>query len=140
MGKVLEITPGVIAWRVGKSVLLGMTVGALADLLTPVRRKIPVLTDLLLSIWIIWTWLEISFRVCNADVRMGYCTAAALGALFWRIGFSPLLRPILAAVWMKVQGIVRIPKSICKIFLEKMKKTLSIVRKIGYNRKSKMPK
>lgn len=140
MGKILEITPGVIAWRVGKSVLLGMTVGALSDLLAPVRRKIPVLTDLLLSIWIIWIWLAISFLVCNADVRMGYCVSAAAGAVCWRAAVSPIFRPVVVKIWMKLWEIVRIIKGAYKIFLEKMKKTLSIARKIGYNRKSKMPK
>lgn len=140
MGKVLEITPGVIAWRVGKSVLLGMTVGALSDLLAPVRRKIPILTDILLSAWIIWVWLVICFSVCASDIRMGYCVSAAAGAVCWRAAVSPIFRPVVVKIWMKLWGIVRIIKGAYKIFLEKIKKTLSIVRKIGYNRKSKMPK
>lgn len=81
------------------SMLLGMTVGALSDITAPVRRKNPMLTDLLLCIWIVWIWLVIAFEICAGDLRAGCCVAAAIGAFAWRRWISSAFRPVSAKIW-----------------------------------------
>lgn len=135
----MEVTPGEIGLRVGICLFMGMSLGGMSDLTLPLRKRFPVLTDSVLSLWIIWVWLVIAFDVCDADIRMGYCIAAALGAMCWRGIFSPVIRPIWIIILGKISLFLGIPWNAYKKFLEKLKKTLSIGRKIGYNRKSKMP-
>ena len=84
MGKALGLISDDTVRAVVMSLLLGMTVAAVSDVFSPVREKIPMLTDLALCIWMIWIWLTIAFEICAGDLRTGSCVAAALGAFGWR--------------------------------------------------------
>lgn len=126
------------------SLLLGMTVGAVSDVLHPVRRKIPMLTDLILSLWITWIWLVIAFEVCKGDIRTGVCGAAAVGAICWRMALSPLIRPVFTKMWQLLWGVFRMIFVPCTDLLKKSKnfrkKLFPTGKKSVTISKDKMPK
>lgn len=118
------MSPGLMAWRLGRCILLGAAVGVGADLLFPLRRRSCLLADVLWGGWILWIWLVISFCICRGDIRMGYSAAAFLGALGWRLAVSPVLRPVLNGIWELAAGFFGMPVKLSKIILKKTKKFL----------------
>lgn len=99
----MEVSPAVVAARVVHCLVLGATVGVLSDLLLPLRRRLCVVRDLLLSLWLFRCWLVSCFSVCHGDIRLGYWGAVCLGALLWRVGLSPLTRAFLCRLAGKIE-------------------------------------
>lgn len=89
----MGLTAGDTAYAVVMSIVLGMTLGAVWDLSAPLYRRLPLLTDLLLCIWLVWIWMKIAFDICAGDLRTGYYAAAAFGAFAWRRWISPVTMP-----------------------------------------------
>ena len=121
MGKALGLISDDTVRAVVMSLLLGMTVAAVSDVFSPVREKIPMLTDLALCIWMIWIWLTIAFEICAGDLRTGYCVAAALGAFGWRKWLSPVTRPVFVNIWKLIFMGIRILLIPIEFFLKKIK-------------------
>lgn len=106
------ITPGLSWLRFLSAGVLGMLLGPAADFLGPVRKRFPLLVDLLLSGCLVFGWLELTFGICGGDLRMGYLVGAVLGFCVWRKWFRPLLHPLIAGFWgivAKVLGLVTLP-------------------------------
>lgn len=99
----MEVGPAVVAARLVHCLALGATVGALSDLLLPLHRRLCVIRDLLLSLWLCRCWLVSCFSVCHGDIRLGYWGAVCLGALLWRVGLSPLTRAFLRRLAGKIE-------------------------------------
>lgn len=127
----MEVSPAIVAARVLRCLVLGATVGVLSDLLLPLRRRLAVVRDLVLSVWLCRCWLVICFSLCHGDIRLGYWAAACLGALLWRVGLSPLIRGFL------VQSEGKMKKQ-CAPILSRSKKisqNMNFFRKNTFQRK-----
>lgn len=110
------------AWAAAVSALLGMLLGAVTDVLSPLRRKIPVLTDLVFCIGMVWIWLEIGFGICGGDIKAVFFLAAVLGALGWRSWVSPVTRPVFAGFWHLIGGWIALICNPAKYLWKKIKK------------------
>ena len=143
MGTAAEMSPEIMAWRLGRCVLLGATVGLMSDLTAPLRRRAAFLADGIWGLWILGIWLTVSFSVCRGDVRLGYSAAAFAGALGWRWSVSSLLRPVFFRLWERAERFFLLPVKLSKILLKKTKnfrkKLFPTGRKWVTIRKDKMP-
>ena len=115
------MTPMLVMGRIGKCILLGAAVGLGSDLVFPLRRKAAMLADLMWSAWICWCWVVVCFGVCQGDIRLGYCAAAALGALGWRLTLSRGCRGIFLQIWSGLGWLFALPGKMCEVFLKKIK-------------------
>ena len=63
--------PGLAARRFLISCLLGLGLGLVYGFLRPFRRRFPKLGDTLFLFAAGSAWLQLSFRVCQGDLRIG---------------------------------------------------------------------
>ena len=86
--------PGIAARRFLISCLLGLGLGFVYGFLRPFRRRFPKLGDTLFLVAAGWAWLQLSFRVCQGDLRIGYCFGLLAGTLIWELSLGRFLRPV----------------------------------------------
>lgn len=83
--------------------LFACAIGALSGLwygaLRPLRRAHPYAADLLFSAALIYAWLQLSFALCDGDLRLGYTAGLFLGCILEEATLGFLLRPVFAAIW-----------------------------------------
>jgi hypothetical protein len=79
--------------------LLGAGLGLVYGFLRPPRKKHPHLSDLCFSVAAVWAWLQLSFGVCDGDLRLWYTAGLGLGAVAWEVTFGRLLRPVFSLFW-----------------------------------------
>ena len=91
--------PSVAAYRFAVACLYGMGVGALYGFLRPLRPRYTGFADMLTVFALLAAWLQLSFQVCQADLRLGYTAGIFCGAVLWEITAGRLLRPAFRAFW-----------------------------------------
>ena len=92
-------SPAVTAARVVAGMGLGLALGVLWDLLKPLSRRHPHLSDLLFLPALIWAWLELGFGICGGDLRLGCTASLGLGWAAWELTLGRLLTPAVTAIW-----------------------------------------
>ena len=107
--------------------LLGLGLGLVYGFLRPLRRKRPILADLLFLPVMGYAWLYLGFAVCRGDLRLGYCIGLPLGAILWELTVGRLLRPVFDLFWRVIFRICRGISRIFKKFFKKMQKFLKIL-------------
>ena len=115
--------PALAARRFLLSCLLGCLLGILYGALRPLRRRKPVLGDLLFLPAAVWLWLEVSFRICRGDLRLGYSFGLFAGCFLWEATAGRLLRPVFEGIWKGLE-------EICCFLLLPLKKFLYFVKKL----------
>jgi hypothetical protein len=95
--------------------LLGAGLGFVYGFLRPPRKKHPHLSDLCFSVAAVWAWLQLSFGVCDGDLRLWYTAGLGLGAVAWEVTFGRLLRPVrcLSAPSMTTQPAGSVNSNFC---------------------------
>ena len=107
--------------------LLGLGLGLVYGFLRPLRRRRPVLADLLFLPVMGYIWLYLGFAVCRGDLRLGYCAGLPTGGIIWEVTVGRLLRPVFDLFW---KGIFRIFQGFFRIFgkiFKKIQKNLKIL-------------
>ena len=107
--------------------LLGLGLGLVYGFLRPLRRRRPVLADILFLPFMGYLWLYLGFAVCRGDLRLGYCAGLPLGGIIWELTVGRLLRPVFNLFW---KGIFRIFNGFFRIFekiFKKIRKKLKIL-------------
>ena len=99
--------PDLAARRFALSCLLGCVLGVIYGFLRPLRRRFPVLGDLLFLPAVFWLWLEVSFRICRGDLRLGYSFGLAAGCFLWEATAGRLLRPVFEGIWKGLEAFFR---------------------------------
>ena len=97
------MTPAVAGHRLLCALALGGAAGLWYSILRPLGRR-TVLGDLLFLGGFFWAWLILGFCVGGGDLRLGDCTALALGALVWKQCFGDSLEPISGSFWAGCGG------------------------------------
>ena len=105
MAASLAVTPGVAAFRLASSCLLGGALGIFYDFLQPPGRKHRHFADLIFSLGAVWVWLYHSFALCRGDIRFVCLAAMAAGVLFWEWTAGKWCRPLFLLFW---KGIARL--------------------------------
>ena len=88
--------PSVAAYRFAVACLYGMGVGALYGFLRPLRPRYTGFADMLTVFALLAAWLQLSFQVCQADLRLGYTAGIFCGAILWEITAGRLLLSLLS--------------------------------------------
>ena len=101
--------------------VLGVLLGILYGALRPPRRKHPHLCDLLFMIATLYSWLYLSFALCDGDIRLVYSLSLPAGILLEEWTLGRLLRPVFACIWKIWDGFLRILLWPWKNFLKKCK-------------------
>lgn len=91
--------PQTVAARVAAGLALGLGLGFLYDLLRPLRPRRTALADGLFLLAVFYSWLELSFRICQADIRLGYSAALAAGWALWQAVPGRWVRPRIFRFW-----------------------------------------
>ncbi len=93
------MTPQVVFLRIAAALGIGAGLGLIYDLLRPLRPRHTLLADGLFLPAAFYGWLELSFRVCQADIRLGYSAAMALGWVLWQAVPGRWIRPVIFRLW-----------------------------------------
>ena len=102
------MTPPVLAaWRFGFACLLGGVLGVVYSTLRPLRQKRTALADGLFLVLLLFVWLQLGFRICRGDLRLGYTAGLFLGILLWELTLGRLLRPIFFGLWDGIAGLLQ---------------------------------
>ena len=115
--------PALDARRFGIACLLGLALGLYYGFLRPLRPKHTVLSDFLFLPAMFYSWLYLSFAVCQGDIRLGYSIGLLVGALVFQWSVGRWLRPVFQGFW---QIIGRIYRYIFNFFKKILKKTQKI--------------
>lgn len=125
------MTPAVFLPRLLGCFLTGALLGPGMDLLRPIHRRLPRLTELLLCGLLLTAWLFASFGLCRGDLQLGYDLAMGLGFALWEWLFGRAVSAFFARLW----HFAGIPlREIRKFFQKKRKFPLFKMEKMEYNR------
>ena len=93
------MTPAVFLPRLLGCFLTGALLGPGMDLLRPIHRRLPRLTELLLCVLLLAAWLFTSFGLCRGDLQLGYYLATLGGFFLWEWGFGGATAAFFARLW-----------------------------------------
>lgn len=110
--------------RFGLACLIGLALGLVYGALRPLRRRHTVLADVLFVPVLFYAWLELSFRVCRGDIRLGCTAGLLLGAVAWEMTVGKLLRPVFDRMWKLLVEVFGILIGPVKNFFKKIRKFL----------------
>lgn len=114
--------PVLDARRFGIACLFGLGLGLYYGFLRPLRPKHTVLSDLLFLPAMFYSWLYLSFAVCQGDIRLGYSIGLLVGALVFQWTGGRWLRPVFRSFWQGIGKIYRHIFNFLKKFLKKTQK------------------
>lgn len=118
--------PVLAAQRFAVACLYGAALGCCYDFLRPLRPKHTTLSDLLFCLLVFWAWLQVSFRVCQGDLRLGYTMGLAVGGLAWEFTAGRWVNPVFFWFWKKIAAIWRF---ICRPVKKYVKKNYGFFQK-----------
>ena len=93
------MTPAVFLPRLLGCFLTGALLGPGMDLLRPIHRRLPRLTELLLCGLLLAAWLFASFGLCRGDLQLGYYLAMGLGFALWEWLFGRAVSAFFSRLW-----------------------------------------
>ncbi len=129
------ISPEAALGRLLWAVLFGSCLGLVYGFLRPLRPKFTTLADSLFLLCLAFFWLQLSFAICQGDLRIGYWAGLALGFFLWEYTAGRLLRPIFSAFWTFWGKLFLFPARCMKNFFKEFvffrKKTFASGKKSG---------
>ena len=124
------MNPAQAGIRLALACLLGCGGGVLYGFLRFFRPRW--LSDLILGWGIFRLWLQLSFSICDGDLRMGYTLAFLLSIFVFDRTAGKLLRPLFSGFWRLIWRLLR---GVYYPFGEIFKKIRKISKKIFAMRK-----
>ena len=122
------MTPAVALTRFMWSLALGMALGLWFGFIRPIRPRF--VGDLLFLIFFGWIWLQLTFAVCEGDLRMGHLFGLFVGVILWHKGPGRIIAPIFSLFWrifsLPFKKISEFFKKILKFLYAKRKKSCTI--------------
>ena len=115
--------PAEVGVRFLQCVCAGFLLGPGIDAVFPLRHRLSVLFQLLVSIQIVLVWSVCCFGICGGDIRGGYLAGCALGLFCWRNTLSPSVRGIFGKIW---SILCRFTGRLAGVFYQILKKVLKI--------------
>ena len=107
--------------RLGLGLALGAVGGAVYGFLRPLRARSGTLADGLFVAVFFYLWLELSFRVCRADIRLGYTLSLPLGAVAFDRTLGRVLRQPFEWFWRGIFWVFRMIFLPMRKFFQKIK-------------------
>lgn len=114
--------PVLDARRFGIACLLGLGLGLYYGFLRPLRPRHTGLSDLLFLPALFYSWLYLSFGVCDGDIRLSYSMGLLVGAVVFQWTAGRWLRTIFQGFWRVIGKIYRQIFNFLKKFLKKTQK------------------
>ena len=110
------------------SLILGMVSGLGFDFVRPIRPRF--VGDLLFLVLLGWIWLQLTFAICEGDLRLGHLFGLGTGAILWSLGPGRLTCPIFRHFWHLLfhpfKKFLKKLKKILKFLYAKRKKSSTI--------------
>lgn len=113
------MTPETAAARSAAALAMGLALGLWYDLLRPLRPRHTLFADSLFLAAAFWAWLELSFRICRGDIRMGFSAAMAAGWAAWQALPGRWIRPCVFRFWGAIYRTAAFIFRPLKIFFKK---------------------
>lgn len=114
--------PVLDARRFGIACLLGLGLGLYYGFLRPLRPRHTGLSDLLFLPALFYSWIYLSFGVCDGDIRLSYSMGLLVGAVVFQWTAGRWLRTIFQGFWRVIGKIYRQIFNFLKNFLKKTQK------------------
>lgn len=114
--------PVLDARRFGIACLLGLGLGLYYGFLRPLRPRHTGLSDLLFLPALFYSWLYLSFGVCDGDIRLSYSMGLLVGTVVFQWTAGRWLRTIFQGFWRVIGKIYRQIFNFLKNFLKKTQK------------------
>lgn len=114
--------PVLDARRFGFACLLGLGLGLYYGFLRPLRPRHTGLSDLLFLPALFYSWLYLSFGICDGDIRLSYSMGLLVGAVVFQWTAGRWLRTIFQGFWRVIGKIYRQIFNFLKNFLKKTQK------------------
>lgn len=121
------ITPAEALQRWLIAFAFGCGLGVYYGFLRPLRPRHTHLSDFLFLIGAFWAWLQVSFGVCQGDIRLSESVGMLCGGLCWELTIGRLLRPVFYKFWWLIGKIFHISLLPFRFFLKKAKKYLNFL-------------
>ena len=128
------MSPEVAATRLGWSLGLGILCGIAYDFLDTPGRRFRKTCDGIFVLFFFRCWLELSFRICRGDIRLGCYLGMLAGVFLWQWRFGATGKGLFRRFWKMLAAIgafllfpVKKIFGICKNFV-------CICEKMGYNK------
>ena len=93
------MSPGVVWERLAGCFLAGVLLGPAVDLLRPLHRRLPVLTQILMALDLTVCWLYTSFGLCRGELQMGCYMAVLAGLALWETFFGRAAASFFGLFW-----------------------------------------
>lgn len=119
--------PALAFQRFAAACLLGLGLGVLYSFLRPLRPRRTALADGVFLAAVLFAWLQLGFRVCRGDLRLGYTAGLFVGLVLWELTVGKLLRPVFSGFWKGVVGILGLVTWPVKKFFEKIGQFIKFV-------------
>ena len=65
--------------------LMGMGLGAVYELLRPLRPRLTLFSDVVFVGVMLYAWVQLSFGICGGDIRMAQTAGLLLGEKAWHM-------------------------------------------------------
>jgi hypothetical protein len=119
--------PALAAWRFAAACLYGTGLGVIYSFLRPLRPKRTALADGLFLLAFLFAWLELGFRICKGDLRIGYTAGLLTGIFIWELTLGKLMKPVFSGFWKGIASILEWILYPMKKFLQKIYKILKFI-------------
>jgi hypothetical protein len=100
------IPPSQAAWQFAMACLYGLGLGTVYDILRPLRPKRTALADALFLPVLFYTWLHLSFQICQGDPRLGISGGLFVGMGLWRVTLSKPFRQVFLRFLIAISGLL----------------------------------
>ena len=86
----------VSAGQFAAALLIGLELGAVYELLRPLRPRLTAISDGLFVACLLTAWVHLAFGICGGDIRMAQTAGLFLGMFFFRLTLGKFMERILA--------------------------------------------
>ena len=110
------MNPELVFSRMTGCFLTGLLLGPGVDVLRPLGRRFPRISQLFISALFFAAWLFTGFALCRSDLRMGYYLSMLAGFGVWEGCFGAAVAAFFGALWHIVAKVLKIGLKFFQLF------------------------
>ena len=110
------MNPALVFSRMAGCFLTGVLLGPGVDVLRPLRRRLPRLSQLLIAGLFFAAWLFSGFALCRSDLRLGYYLSMMAGFGVWERCFGTAVAGFAGGLWHIAAKVLKFFPKIFRLF------------------------